>query len=157
MREWRAASAAPLLRVNQLAIDGWRVRVLLTVLATLVFTVHSVAAHVGHGEDGSPFPTDQSTPSHFDAYGAATEPATEFAQVYADSTSGEAQVEDAHDDPTCGETAPRHSVPTGVVCPVLRVLWQLEPLASTYSPPTGPAPPHHRAPRLVHELGVQRV
>ena len=157
MHAWRAASAAPPLSVTQLAIDGRRVRFLLTALAALMFTVHLFGVHVGHGEDASPPPTDQSSPSQFDAHGPATEPAAELAPVDAGSTSGDqAQVGDTHDEPSCGEAGPRGSGPPGLICPALRLLWQLEPLDRIYLPPTGPEPPR-RVPSLVHELGVQRV
>lgn len=158
MHAWRAAPAVPSPRVTPLSLDGRRVRFLLTVLATLMLNLHLFGVHVGHDEGAAaPVSADQSIATHL-TLGSVDDPGTSTADQAADAVAENgAHVESAHDDLACGEAAPtRDALPSGVICSVLHVLWELEPLARTYSPPSGPERPH-RAPSLVRELGVQRV
>ena len=156
MHARRASNTAPRSRLTPLCVDGRRVPSLLSVLAALMFTVHLIGTHVGHDEDTPHLPTDGSTASH-GLQTAGAEPGTATPNLDHDSAAGESYVEPTHDDPTCGEAAPhRDSLPMGAICPVLQSLWELEPLADTYLPPTRPEPAH-RALSLVRELGVQRV
>lgn len=157
MHAWRVASVAASRGVAPLSIDGRRVRFLGTVLASLMFTVHLFGAHVSHGGDIFQQPTNEHDAGLVAPLVAATGAGTSM-PVGADGVDADqAHAESTHHDPTCGEAAPsRDSLPFGAMFPVRRVLWHLEPLACTYSPPTGPEPPR-RSPSPVHELGVQRV
>lgn len=130
MPAWPVGVTYP--RVGSLRLSGRRVRLVLTVLAALMFSMHLVGVHVGHDGD-SDLPAGTSAVS---AHSAGENTLDHEAPDRAGASHHSSTLTDldtAHSDLSCGEAVPARDLPPSLAtCPLLRVVWAMEPLPATY-------------------------
>lgn len=129
-------------RFRRFPFSGGRPRVVVALVAAIVFAVHLLSMHSGHhGDSGHGVVesvTESSTPSAADVVDVLT-------------------VDHPHDEVECGEvTQSRLGVTASALVPALGCLWVL-PRPEGLIRSQGPVGQPRSTPHLVRELGVQQV